>query len=109
MAKHITMTNEFKAAFDSFITALQAMVDRHLREHGYQWEEAITFDEGAKFIRVWRGSPSGGKSSHCFIEKNTGAIYKCETWKKPAKHVRGNIFAEDPLGGVTVYGAQYLR
>lgn len=109
MAKHITMTNEFKAAFDSFMQKLQEMKDAYMREHGYNWKETFTYDEGAKYIRVVNNTGHGSRSSHCFVEKNTGAIFKCESWKKPAKWSRGNIFAAEQLSGVGVHGADYLR
>lgn len=41
--------------------------------------------------RVGTGADkAGGRSVHCFIDKATGDIYKAESWRKPAKHVRFN-------------------
>jgi len=51
-----------------------------------------------------------GRSSFCFIDMTNGDVLKAETWRKPAKHARSNIFADDlGLSGVNQYGAVYLR
>lgn len=105
---HITMTHDFRTAFDAYVASLQKMIDKYLADHNYQWEETVGYDEGGKYMRVWVRKSNGSRSSHTFIEKNTGAIFKCASWKAPAKHVRGNIFAAEPLAGVDVHGAKYL-
>lgn len=71
----------------------------------------------AKYARVWK--VGGQKCIHTFvalvdvdtktIKAKRGDILKAETWKKPAKHPRGNVFNENPLEGVNEYGANYLR
>lgn len=40
-------------------------------------------------MRYLRGSKQ--RSVHCFIDKNTGAVYKPASWKAPAKHIRYNL------------------
>ena len=39
---------------------------------------------------------------------DSGDILRPEGLKKPAKHVRGNIFNEDPLECCGPYGVAYL-
>lgn len=45
-----------------------------------------------------------------FIDLSNGDILKAESWSKPAKHARGNIFADDyGMSGVGQYGPNYLK
>ena len=39
---------------------------------------------------------------HCFVEKETGDVYKPATWRAPAKHARGNLY--DEFGGMKFIG-----
>ena len=43
-------------------------------------------------FETWEGSRNYGKyadgSVHCFVDKETGDVYKPASWKAPAKHVR---------------------
>jgi len=56
----------------------------------YTWK-AIT---GRKFIKVVyqefdkHEQRFRNGSVHCFIDKNTGEVYKAASWQNPAKHVR---------------------
>lgn len=84
-------------------------------------EIKIEFECGPKFIRVVRaeyGVVDGqvnfadrrARSAHAFIDRENGDILKAAGWKGPSKkNPRGNIFAADPLQGVTVYGVAYLN
>jgi hypothetical protein len=69
----------------------------------------IEVEEGSKFYKVVKADSQ--RSVYCFINKQTGDIYKAATWRAPAKHVRGNI--SDPNyswgKGVGLYGGAYLR
>lgn len=63
-----------------------------------------------KYFRVVKENGYGGSSAYCFVERETGNIYKPAGWKAPTtKHVRGNIYAENPLAGTGIYGTDYLR
>ena len=68
----------------------------------------ITFERGRKYARIVVNHPNQ-RMAFCFIDLGNGDILKTNGWKGPAKHPRGNIFAPDPLAGVTLYGAEYLR
>jgi hypothetical protein len=47
---------------------------------------------------------------YCFVDKETGDVLKAESWAKPAKHARGNIFDEyNGLSMIGPYGPAYLR
>ena len=70
---------------------------------------------GAKYIRIVRANApdnngEGQRSVHCFIDRSNGDILKAAGWKAPAKHARGNIFADDyGMSCMDPYGPRYLR
>lgn len=64
---------------------------------------------GRRYIKIIRKS-GGQRSVHCFLDRTNGNVLKSATWNSPAKHARGNIFAEDNgLDCMGPYGAAYLR
>jgi hypothetical protein len=68
----------------------------------------ITLERGKRYVRVVRESRES-RSVHSFVDTTNGDVLKADSWKKPAKHARGNIFAEDNgLKGVNYIGANYL-
>jgi hypothetical protein len=70
----------------------------------------LGFEAGKRYIRVVETAYGANRSVFCFLDYE-GNIYKAESWKKPAKHVRGHITdANDSIGkGITQYGGAYLR
>jgi hypothetical protein len=48
-------------------------------------------ETGKKYHKVIFVSGGGSRSVHCFIDKNTGEVYKSATWKSPAKGVRYDL------------------
>ncbi len=48
-------------------------------------------ETGKKYHKVIFVDGGGGRSVHCFIDKNTGEVYKSATWKSPAKGVRYDL------------------
>ena len=55
---------------------------------------------GRKYAKIVTGT-----SVFCFIEKETGDIYKPASWSAPAKHARGNIHNNKGEGSLSA-GAQ---
>ena len=63
----------------------------------------FTYKTGKKFHKVYflqyeeaneyYGTKAGYKSGsvHCFVDKQTGEVYKPASWKAPAKHVRFDL------------------
>jgi len=56
---------------------------------------------GSKYFKITRGN-----SVYCFIEKETGDIFKPASWRAPAKGARANVHdydtwmnKTDPFGG----------
>jgi hypothetical protein len=50
-----------------------------------------TVETGKKYHKVILVNGGGGRSVHCFIDKNTGEVYKSATWKSPAKGIRYDL------------------
>ena len=50
-----------------------------------------TIESGKKYHKVILVNGGGSRSVHCFIDKNTGELYKSATWKSPAKGVRYDL------------------
>ena len=50
-----------------------------------------TIETGKKYHKVIMVSSGNSRSVHCFIDKNTGEVYKSATWKSPAKGVRYDL------------------
>jgi len=48
-------------------------------------------ESGKKYHKVIFVDGGGSRSSHCFIDKKTGEVYKSATWKAPAKGVRYDL------------------
>lgn len=90
---------------EAFRCELVAMFERHRAERFPNLDpEPVTVKRGRRYTRIFHGS-----SVYCFIEMATGDILKAETWRKPAKHARGNLHNRDPLGCCGPYGVAYLR
>ena len=47
------------------------------------------YREGASWNNYKTGYADG--SVHCFVDKNTGDVYKAASWKSPAKHIRFSL------------------
>jgi hypothetical protein len=108
--KTMTITTEqFEAKLAEFVPGLEALVgDYYRKAFPGNTLPKFSIERGVKYIRVVRADPH--KSAYCFLDFQ-GNIYKCEGWKKPAKHIRGSIFDEKfSFGkGLGPYGATYLR
>ena len=49
----------------------------------------LEYQEASEYYGTKAGYKAG--SVHCFIDKNTGEVYKPASWKAPAKHVRFDL------------------
>ena len=52
---------------------------------------SFIFETGRKYHKILQMDHDGGKSTHAFIDKETGDVYKPAGWAKPAQHVRYNL------------------
>ena len=48
-------------------------------------------ETGKKYHKVILVDSSSNRSVHCFIDKNTGEVYKSASWKAPAQGVRYDL------------------
>ena len=48
-------------------------------------------ETGKKYHKVIMVDGNGSRSVHCFVDKQTGQIYKSASWKAPAKGVRYDL------------------
>jgi hypothetical protein len=56
----------------------------------YDFGYEFVIEEGKKYHKVIMIA-HGSRSVHCFVNKNTGEVYKSASWKAPAKGVRFNL------------------
>lgn len=103
--KQLTAINEFVRA------AEQKIYKEHIHNGDIGPVDTLVVDWGRKFAKIVKiNGLNTGRSVYCFIEINSGDIYKAASWAAPAKHVRGNINTEDHgMSAVTSYGANYIR
>lgn len=89
-----------------FVEKCQALTDS-LTEPGYY---RIGFESLKKNYRIFHDYGQGaGRSLHCFVDKETGDVYK-GSWKAVVKNGRrGNIFEPDISRFMDRYGTRYLR
>jgi hypothetical protein len=109
-------TKTFDDALADFVNAIQKRDDERMQRDfailcvNGRANKFYADPNGRKYIRIVREDVKGsGRSVHCFVDAANGDILKADGWKRPAKHARGNIFADNPLAGMGDYGAQYLR
>lgn len=99
-----------------FIKALNALSLEYYKKNLpniVKWAPVHTLEPGKKYIRVVQGKQNDplSRSVYCFLD-GEGNIYKADGWKKPAKHIRGNILTDANFSigkALNPYGAAYLR
>ena len=84
---------------DDYSTALMKMIHRIDEQYGEYYEKTlpnstytpITINKGRRFDKLIQGG-----SVYCFVEKNTGNVYKAASWKAPYTKgnnpIRGSIY-----------------
>lgn len=84
---------DFNNQVKNYIEVLTAVhKERFERLYKNLTPPTFVLEPGQKYIRVVRVDTQ--RSVQCFIDKRNGDLLKAETWKKPAKDARGNIFNE---------------
>ena len=96
-------------ALERFISIL----NKRFHEKFGSWDHSIpslTLDEpGQKYIRIVK-SDGGSRSCYCFVNLETGDVYKSKNWKAPdTKHSRGSIYDIDPSTFCGPYGIAYMN
>lgn len=108
----LTSPRNFDAALESFMDFAQSLISDN-EGPGYpdDCRTVLISEKGRKYVKVIRTGIEDGstrRSVYCFVEMSTGNILKAESWKRPAKGVRGNIFNQRE-NAVTPWGAIYFR
>jgi hypothetical protein len=106
----MTTTPKFDTAFATFLAGCKKIHDEYVRKN-------FTNIVDSEIAREWRVDAGKvrcrvvhGGSAYCFVDYATGDVLKCDGYKAPAKHARGNIYdAANGLGTIGPYGPAYLR
>ena len=93
---------------DTFLSECQSLVNEHMRN--YSWDSILTVSKGRRYDKIVSSDDhsTGSQRVWGFIDKNNGNILKAESWSKPAKHSRGNIYESDRMQFMSVYGPAYM-
>lgn len=100
---------------DSFLKLLNqtwGITDKQAEQKGIFYTRWFNYEMGKKYCRITTGSydQRGFGSTYCFVDLSNGNIHKANGYKAvDKKHIRGNIFNENPLSGLNEYGTNYLR
>jgi hypothetical protein len=94
---------------EKFRAALEKMlVQHHAERFAVLPPPSIEISTGKRFARIIKKDGSS-ISAYGFIDLQNGDLLKAASWKAPAMHARGNIFADDMLAGCGPYGMAYLK
>ena len=107
-ARHELKMAQLREEIEQFVSRVQEMINEHYTESFPNLTApTILVKFGRKYAKViTEGSQA---SVYGFVDAHTGDIYKAATWKAPAKHIRGSIFADDGgMSSCTPYGIVYL-
>lgn len=104
------MNSNFETALQTFLTSAQALIDAYMSKNFPTLpREVLTTEPGRRYVRIVKSNGQTSRYVYCFVDKTNGDILKSETWKKPAKHARGNVYTTtDVSQAVNQHGANYL-
>jgi hypothetical protein len=95
---------EFEEALENFRATAEAVVREHFVRNDYTFAKpnVVILSRGRKYVKLARtesdpetGENRGQTMVHCFVEIETGSIFKPASYKAPAKHARGCIYTSD--------------
>lgn len=88
--------DEFCTKLNNFIFASQQKLDT------YYYRDLPTLDVprlkivgGLKYIKIALIRDDDSRRVWAFVKRDNGDVLMPASWKAPAKHARGNIFADD--------------
>ena len=61
------------------------------------------FETGRKYHKILQIDSRGDQSTHAFVDKETGEVYKPASYKSPAKGVRYNLLDEESRNNCLKY------
>lgn len=113
---------EFKTRINAFKEVCQDIANTYHTANKFHdfMKETIDFSFGSRFVIFTAKTASGGKRVHAFVDmlggdhkgvnNLIGDILKPASAKSPAKHARGNIFADDfGRSCMSAFGPEYLN
>ena len=99
---------------EEFASRVQEVVNKHFKERFPNLTvPTISVKFGRKYAKIIKEQKgprgAGQRSVYGFVDAHTGDLYKAASWRAPAKHIRGSIFADDGgMSSCTPYGIVYL-
>ena len=101
------MIDKNSSELNSFVDSLQTMFDKNVDKAGIL-KKTVIVKFNRKFIRI--STKDTQEMVYCFVDKETGQVFKPASWNAPAKHARGNIFNTDNgMSCCGPYGVARLR
>lgn len=94
------VTADAKADIEKWIKSATKHIEKITKESPPRefMQRTLGFTKGKKYYRVYieRADEKGAdRSAYCFIDME-GNIYKADSWKRPAKGIRGTVHDVDP-------------
>mgnify|MGYP003634585220 CR=1 FL=1 len=104
----VDSTDDYDVAMDKFVGRIDEKIGDYYRNTLTNLTyEPIEVKSGRRFDKLTRDG-----SVYCFVEKNTGDVYKPATWKSPYTKgnnpVRGNIHDLSTFWDKNLYGGGWL-
>lgn len=95
---------------EQFVARCQEIVDAYMDEQFPTLDrKLLTIEPGRRYFRIV-ASQGSSRSAWAFVDSTNGDVLKPASWKKPAKHARGNIHDDKQgIGWIGPYGPAYLR
>lgn len=102
---------ELDRLIEAFRRQIQSTLDAHYAKSFPTLEvPQIKLEWGQKYVRIVRERGPNDRSAFGFIDTTNGDLLKAESWKKPARIPRGNLYdASTWKGSHDPYGMAYLR
>lgn len=108
------MRTDFYDKLDAYVKMVTDITNEYFKQNLPDNDKPFfTVDpKGKKYARIVQNEIRGdSRSVHSFVNMENGDILKASGWNVPAKHARGNIFADDRgISALTPSGyVRYLR
>ena len=99
---------EIDRAIKEFVQFAQKTVDAH--GEGDPANTTLQIMWGRRYARIVRVQYGDQRSVFGFVDRDTGALLKAESWKRPARHSRGNVLDKSTWAwSHGPHGMAYLR
>jgi len=98
----------YTEALNKFTEAIDTQIKQHYKEMKFSTQpDNVGINKGRRFDKI-----TTDRSVYCFVEKDTGFIFKAATWRAPQlktkNPVRGSIFETSTYEGKRLQGTGWL-